>query len=883
MAIPISRFEVAELLKRGTGGASPSHGDILLFDQVAGWKFTELASVSTVTEAAVTQHQAALELSFTQLTDLIANAQVPESAVTQHEAALSLLFTQLTDSIADAQVPQSAVVQHQAALSITESQISDLDHYNSADFAADLATKSTTDLAEGSNLYYTQGRFDTAFAAKTTGDLTEGANLYYTQARFDAAFAAKTTTDLAEGTNLYYTQGRFDVAFAAKTTTNLTEGSNLYYTQARFDSAYATALAALTAANVGAGSFPSGDFQFEDRVIFFTGARGNGRIMATSWSDALWISANLDYTGSGSPPSNATYVQDASVNNTGGLLLFLGTNGTAQFTFYTAPVSIGAGAPATLTARLKVNASGIDVTGNIQGDGSLLGVSIDAALVNSGTFASARISQASVTQHQAALSITESQISDLDHYVQADFDADFATAIAATPPTSLSGWPANSAGFLENDGAGNLTWGAGTGGAITAADVGAGTFPAGTFTFTDSVIIGGSITTTDINLDNPAGAAVINMDSISGQEKIITFRDETTGNRRWAILAKNNAESGSNSGSDFAIHAYNDAGISLGEAIVITRSNRELDINGLVDINRAGDGTVLLRFNTDRPWQFLQRGADAEARLILANTSGDKQFDIEDASGFVLAEFFTSDANPSVTFHGALLVTDAAGGDEILYLNHFSALGNPYLSLNKNDVLVGSLQHVNATNVLRLTNEVAGGNIELRDGPGSFSMLTAQFSQPFLRVSGNADNILDVRHTVSTGNPYVSFTQGTTRRGYLQWDNGVGFQLNAEEALTSFRIWVGNSEIASFNSDGFAIQFHDILDMNAFNIVNVDELTVLTQATIEALNVDNLEVGTGGAGSPPANHGRIFYNTALNGGAGGLTLVRPDGTSVDFA
>ena len=76
--------------------------------------------------------------------------------------------------------------------------------------------------------------FDSDFNAKSTTDLSEGTNLYYTQARFDAALAAKTTTDVAEGTNLYYTQGRFDTAFTAKNTDNLSEGStNLYFTETR--------------------------------------------------------------------------------------------------------------------------------------------------------------------------------------------------------------------------------------------------------------------------------------------------------------------------------------------------------------------------------------------------------------------------------------------------------------------------------------------------------------------------------------------------------------------------------------------------------------------------------------------------------------------------
>ena len=49
----------------------------------------------------------------------------------------------------------------------TESDITDLVHYDSVDFSADLATKSSDDIAEGTtNLYYTQARaIDEAFAS----------------------------------------------------------------------------------------------------------------------------------------------------------------------------------------------------------------------------------------------------------------------------------------------------------------------------------------------------------------------------------------------------------------------------------------------------------------------------------------------------------------------------------------------------------------------------------------------------------------------------------------------------------------------------------------------------------------------------------------------
>jgi hypothetical protein len=108
----------------------------------------------------------------------------------------------------------------------------------------------TDELPEGTtNKYYTDSRvnsaFDTRLATKTTSNLNEGTNLYYTSSRantdFDTRLATKSTTNLAEGTNLYYTSARsnsdFDGRLATKSTTNLTEGSNLYYTTARARSA----------------------------------------------------------------------------------------------------------------------------------------------------------------------------------------------------------------------------------------------------------------------------------------------------------------------------------------------------------------------------------------------------------------------------------------------------------------------------------------------------------------------------------------------------------------------------------------------------------------------------------------------------------------------
>jgi len=137
-----------------------------------------------------------------------------------------------------------------------------------------LEANTTTNLAEGTNLYFTDTRVYTKVKASLiagsntsitfddinqnitiasqgnvqsvngetgevvldTDDISEGAvNFYYTEGKFDASLATKSTTDLTEGDNLYYTDTRFDDRLATKTTDDLTEGTNEYYTDAKVD------------------------------------------------------------------------------------------------------------------------------------------------------------------------------------------------------------------------------------------------------------------------------------------------------------------------------------------------------------------------------------------------------------------------------------------------------------------------------------------------------------------------------------------------------------------------------------------------------------------------------------------------------------------------
>ena len=153
-----------------------------------------------------------------------------------------------------------------------------------AGFDSDFAQKTTTDLAEGDNLYYTQSRVDSAFdarlATKTTTDVAEGTNKYYTIQRVrdvlsavDAGGDGSFTYDSATGVFTYtgpsaaevrahfsatgdlsydsatgvfsidieteYTKSNFDSDLGDASTSLLPEGTNKYYTDDRFDSAFA--------------------------------------------------------------------------------------------------------------------------------------------------------------------------------------------------------------------------------------------------------------------------------------------------------------------------------------------------------------------------------------------------------------------------------------------------------------------------------------------------------------------------------------------------------------------------------------------------------------------------------------------------------------------
>ena len=131
---------------------------------------------------------------------------------------------------------------------------------------SDISNHSTTELSEGSNLYYTQARvdsdFDSRLVIKSTTDIAEGTNLYYTSDRVDSDIDNRVTKTFVDALNVdadtldgqdgsYYLDytnvtSKPNILDSANVSSIIVDDVDAAYVQARQDFAYASLTGAPT-------------------------------------------------------------------------------------------------------------------------------------------------------------------------------------------------------------------------------------------------------------------------------------------------------------------------------------------------------------------------------------------------------------------------------------------------------------------------------------------------------------------------------------------------------------------------------------------------------------------------------------------------------------
>lgn len=204
-------------------------------------------------------------------------------------------------------------------------------------------THSTSDLAEGTNLYFTDERAQDAVGGMFTGNAETGITVTYNDSTakvdFTVAdqFPSHSTSDLAEGTNLYFTDERAQDAIGNNLGTGLSYNDStgaISVTTNTYD-AYGAAAAALSSANsytdTAVSNLVDAAPGMLDTLNELAAALGDDANFATNIANSLSLKAPLAspvFTGTVDFTSATVVGIDALPSQTGNAGKYLTTNGT---------------------------------------------------------------------------------------------------------------------------------------------------------------------------------------------------------------------------------------------------------------------------------------------------------------------------------------------------------------------------------------------------------------------------------------------------------------------------------------------------------------------------------------------------------------------------
>jgi len=393
----------------------------------------------TVTESDVTQHQAALSITESQITDLQAYlTAVTESDVTQHQAALSITESQITDLQAYlTAVSESDVTQHQAALSIAESQISDLQAYLTSVSESDVTQHEGALSITESQISDLQA-YLTSVTGTVTGTLLPDTDVTYDLGsatnRFRDLYLSGSTIDLG-GTTISVAAGELQIAGVAVATQNDIAPETLTITESQISDlgTYLTAevndlTSAVTWANIPDANVPQSAVTQHQAALSITESQISDFGTYEPADATILKSADIGvsvqaYDANIVSDANYAHITVSSTSVTDGTTTFNQYDDTALSGRVTTLENAGYITGYTVTeGDVTQHQTALSITESQISDlGAYLTAEVNdlTASVTWANIPDANVPQSAVTQHQAALSITESQISDLGTYVPA--------------------------------------------------------------------------------------------------------------------------------------------------------------------------------------------------------------------------------------------------------------------------------------------------------------------------------------------------------------------------------------------------------------------------------------------------------------------------------
>jgi len=381
-------------------------------------------------------------------------------------------------TLADARIAESNVTQHQGALSITESQISDLGSYATtaalsshtgdtsnphsvtaaqlSDFSEAVDDRVATLVQDGTGITWTYVDAsntltgNVSLASFTTSDLGEGTNLYYTDARARSAISASGDLSYNSGTGVISFSETYGTASELLTAILTVDGTGSNLDADLLDGqegTYYLAWANLT----GVPSTFTPSSHTHDASDIVSGTLADARI---AQSNVTQHQAALSITESQISDFGTYQPLDSGLTSIAGLTTIADkilyttasdTYATTTLTSFARSILDDADA-ATVRTTIGVDAAGTDNSTDVTLAGSydyltLSGQQITLGQIDlstdvTGTLGDGNVAESNVTQHEAALTITESQISDLAHY--ADSDARTAISLTSTNTSELS-------------------------------------------------------------------------------------------------------------------------------------------------------------------------------------------------------------------------------------------------------------------------------------------------------------------------------------------------------------------------------------------------------------------------------------------------------------